>query len=280
MRTRILLVLAVGAACLLTTTTAATGAGPSPGLSFGSVGLAHGNERYVTVPAGKSTTLEAIKRGGGNVLRFMSIKGAWGIPLVAFDGTTGGLLPDGRTLLLAQSIYSGQGFRKQTSFMFVDVRKMKRVETITLKGAFAFDALSPNGRYMYLIQYLSIEQPSQYRVRAYDLTTRRLLARIVADKRSWETSMEGMPVTRTEADAWSYTLYGATSARPFIHALDTRHVAAVCIDMPWKYQPDKIWNFRLRTDGDGHLVVRGPRGRALVVVDRQTFRVLSAVRNP
>ena len=73
MRTRILLVLAIGAACLLTVTTAATGAGPSPGLSLGSVGLAHGNERYVTVPAGKSTTLEAIKRGGGNVLRFMSI---------------------------------------------------------------------------------------------------------------------------------------------------------------------------------------------------------------
>jgi hypothetical protein len=280
MRTRILLVLAVGAACLLTATTAATGAGPSPGLSFGSVGLAHGNERYVTVPAGKATTLEAIKRGGGDVLRFMSIRGSWGIPLVAFDGTTGGLLPDGRTLLLAQSIYSGQGFRKQTSFRFVDVRKMKQLETITLQGAFAFDALSPNGRYLYLIQYLSSEQPAAYRVRAYDLTAGRLLAKIVADKRSWETSMEGMPVTRTEADGWSYTLYGATSARPFIHALDTRHVAAVCIDMPWKYQPDKIWNFRLRTDGDGHLLVRGPRGRALVVVDRQTFRVLSAVRNP
>src|SRR2546421_11239380 len=103
MRTRISLVLAVGATCLLTATTAATGAGPSPGLSYGSVGLAHGGERYVPVPAGKWTTLEAIKRGGGTVPRFMSIKGAWGIPLVAFDGTAGGLLPDGRTLLLAQS---------------------------------------------------------------------------------------------------------------------------------------------------------------------------------
>jgi hypothetical protein len=280
MRTRILLVVAVGATCLLTATTAATGAGPSPGLSYGSVGLAHGDERYVTVPAGKSTMLEVIKRGGGNVLRFMSIKGAWGIPLVAFDGTTGGLLPDGRTLLLAQSIYSAQGYRKQTSFTSIDVHTMKRLETITLQGAFAFDALSPNGRYLYLIQYLSNEQPAAYRVRAYDLKAGRLLARIVADKRSWETSMEGMPVTRAEADGWSYTLYGATPARAFIHALDTRHLAAVCIDMPWKYQPDKIWNFRLRTDGDGHLVVRGPHGRALVVVDRQTFRVLSAVRNP
>src|SRR2546423_4422059 len=96
MRTRILLVVAVGAVCLLTVTTAATGSGPSPGLSLGSVGLAHGNERYVTVPAGKSTTFEVIKRNGGNGTRFISIAGAWGIPLGAFDGPAGGLLPDRR----------------------------------------------------------------------------------------------------------------------------------------------------------------------------------------
>ena len=60
----------------------------------------------------------------------------------------------------------------------------------------------------------------------------------------------------------------------------TRHVSAVCINMPWKSQPQKIWNYRLRTDGEGNLVVRGPRGRALVTVDRQSFRVLSSVRNP
>jgi hypothetical protein len=280
MRTRILLLLAAGATCLLIGTTAATGAGPSPGLSLGSVGLANGKVRYVTLPTGASTTVEVIERNGGNVLRFMHIRGAWGIPLVAFDGTAGGLMPDHRTLLLAQSVYTGQGFRKRTSFTFVDIRKMKRLGTLTLRGAFTFDALSPNGRYLYLIQYLSNEQPSEYRVRAYDLKRQRLLARIVADKRTWTTSMQGMPITRTSADGWAYTLYGATEAKPFIHALDTRAVAAVCINLPWKYQPDTIWNYRLRTDGDGHLVVRGPRGRALAVIDRTTFRVLSSVKDP
>ena len=62
--------------------------------------------------------------------------------VVAYDGTAGGLLPDGRTLLLAQSIYTGDGFRKHTSFTFVDVRKMKRLGTITMPGPFAFDAVS------------------------------------------------------------------------------------------------------------------------------------------
>jgi hypothetical protein len=280
MRTRILLLVAFGATCLLAFTTVAAGAGPSPGVSLGSTGLIHGNTRYVTMPAGNRTTIEVINRSGGNVLRFMSIKGAWGIPLVAFDGTAEGLMPDGRRLILAQSIYSGEGFRKRTSFMFIDTVKMKRLDTITLPGTFAFDALSPNGRYMYLIQYLSSESPTHYRVRAYDLKAGRLLARIVSDKRSWETSMQGMPITRTSADGWAYTLYGATPARPFIHALDTRAVAAVCINLPWKYLPDKVWDYRLRPDGDGHLVVRGPHGRALAVIDLTTFRILSAVRNP
>ena len=278
MRTRILLAVAVGVGCLLAVITGATAAGPSPGLSAD--GLAQGNLRYMTLPAGASTSLEVIRRDGGRVLRFMTIKGNWGIPLVAYDGTAGGLLPDGRTLLLAQTIYTGDGFRKHTSFTFVDVREMKRLGTITMPGPFAFDALSPNGRYLYLIQYLSSEQPDLYRVRAYDLKTRQLLARIVSDKRSWETSMEGMPITRATADGWAYTLYGAGAGRPFIHALDTRHVSAVCISLPWKTSPDRIFAYRLRTDGDGHLVVRGPRGRALFVVDRRSFGILSAVRNP
>jgi hypothetical protein len=280
MRMRILLLVAAGATCLAGLTTAATGAGPSPGVSLGATGLTHGNERYITLPAGNWTTVEVVKRGGGNVLRFMSIKGSWGIPLVAFDGTADGLMPDGRTLILAQPIYSGEGFRNHTSFTFVDVRKMKKLDTITMRGTFAFDALSPNGRYMYLIQYLSSQQPAQYRVRAYDLKAGRLLAKIVSDKRTWATAMEGMPITRTSADGWAFTLYGATPARPFIHALDTRHVAAVCINLPWKYQADDMWQYRLRTDGDGHLIVRGPHGRALAVIDRQTFRILSAVREP
>ena len=57
-------------------------------------------------------------------------------------------------------------------------------------------------------------------------------------------------------------------------------VAAVCIDLPWKEQSQDLFSYRLRTDGDGHLVVRGPRGRALAVIDRQSYRLLSSVRNP
>ena len=116
-------------------------------------------------------------------------------------------------------------------------------------------------------------------MRVYDLKRSKLLAKIVTDKRSWETGMRGSPVTRAWKDGWAYTLYGGTE-RPFIHALNTKSAEAVCIFMPWKGSPERIFDFRLRLDGDGHLVVQGPNGRALVVIDRQSFKILSSVASP
>jgi outer membrane protein assembly factor BamB len=279
MRRRILLVLALAAACAVWTTTLASGAGPSPGLTPGPVGLTEGNLRYLALSAGRTTEVQVVSNQSGKVLRHMRVQGIWGIPLVAYDGTAEGLFPNGRTLVLAQSLYEGQTLRTTTKFTLVDTRRMKVSRRIQLKGAFTFDAVSRNGRYLYLIEYMSPEDPSSYRVRAYDLKGEGLLSRIVSDKRSWATDMRGMPVSRTWKDNWAYTLYGA-NARPFIHALDTQSVSAVCINLPWKTSPDRIFDYRLRVDGDGHLVVRGPNGRALAVIDRQTFKVISFVANP
>lgn len=278
MRRRILLVLGLALACAVWTTTLASGAGPSPGLSEGSKGLANGNLRYVALPSGKTTEVQVVDREG-DVRRHMRINGSWGIPLVAYDGTAEGLFPNGRTLLLAQSLYDGQTLRTTTKFTLVDTRRMKVSRRIQLKGAFTFDALSRDGRYVYLIEYMSPEDPSSYRVRAYDLKGAGLLSKIVSDKRSWATDMRGLPIARVWKEGWAYTLYGA-NAKPFIHALDTQNVAAVCINLPWKTSPDRIFDYRLRVDGDGHLVVRGPNGRALAVIDRQSFKIISFVSSP
>ena len=279
MRRRIMLVLAVGGACALWATALAGGAGPSPGLALGGNGIASGNVRYVTLQAGKSTLLTKIDRRSGRVLRSLTLKGVWGVPLVSFDGTAEGLFAGGRTLLLAQSLFSGQTLRKNTAFTLVDVNRMKVRATIRLPGAYSYDALSPDGRYLYLVEYVSSEDPSLYRVRAYDLRRSTLLARIITDKRSWETGMRGSPVTRAWNAGWAYTLYGGTD-RPFIHALDTQNAQAVCIFMPWKYAPQRIFDYRLRVNGDGHLVVRGPNGRPLVVVDRSSFKIVRSVAHP
>src|SRR5437879_1257150 len=126
----------------------------------------------------------------------------------------------------------------------------------------------------------SNEDPTHYAGGAYDVRRERLLAKVISDKASGETDMQGMPSSRLARGGWAYMLYGSAGPRPFIHALDLRHAAAVCIDIPWKYQPNNVFQYRLRQDGDGQLVVRGPRGRALAVIDTREKRLLSFVRNP
>lgn len=273
------LLMSVAGALFLSAGAAAADGGPGPGVAWGWTGVAHGNLRYVTIPTGSWTTVQAIERHGGRVVTWLPVKGTWGVPLVASDGTTGGLLRDGRTLLLTTA-QPGPALRKRSAFMLIDVKRMSRLRTIRLKGDFAFDALSPDARYLYLIEHVNALQLLDYRVRAYDFRTGRLLKKIVADRRSWETSMQGMPVSRLSTDGWAYTLYANTGRAPFIHALDTRHVSAVCIDLPWRSDPANIWSFRVRKDAEGDLVVRGPHGRTLAAIDRHTFRVLSSVRNP
>jgi hypothetical protein len=279
MRSRFLFLLAATAAAVVWSTTAASGAGPSPGVSQGGAGLRSGDVRYQTLPAGGSTLVQATDPDG-RVLHRLTVKGSWGLPLVAYDNTVEGLVNAGRNLLLARQIYTSSGqLRTPTTFKLLDARNLKVTRVIRLAGTFTFDAASPDGRYVYLIEYFSAGDPTLYRVRAYDLRQGRLLAKIVSDRRSWQTGMQGMPISRTWKDGWAYTLYGG-NARPFIHALNTRGLEAVCIDMPWRGSPQRIFDFRLRTDGHGRLVVRGPHGRALVLIDRQSFKILSAVKNP
>ena len=279
MRRRVLSVVAAAVVCTLGAAAPAVGdGGPPQGAVQGWDGLAHGSVRYAAVPIGNWTSVQVINRSGGRVLKFMGLKGQWGIPLVAVDAPGDALLRDGRTLVLAQVSY-GRTLRKHSSFVFADMKNMRVVRKIHVPGHMTFDAISPDSRYLYLTEFVSPQDFTAYRVRAFDLKTNRLLPKIVADRRSWETSMQGWPISRVERDGWAFTLY-ATGGRPFIHALDTRHVAAICIDLPWPSEPRYIYDYRVRFDRDGHLVVRGRHGRALVTVDRESLRVLSSVRNP
>jgi hypothetical protein len=280
MKSRLLISTVVAAVGVTVVAPAASGdGGPGPGFAQGWDGVQSGKVRYVAVPAGGWTAVEVIRRDGGRVVNFMTMKGSWGIPMVALDGTTARLLPDGHTLLLAEVKY-GPTRPKYTNFAFVDMKRMRVVRKLRIRGDHSFDALSPDARYMYLVEYVSAQDFTRYRVRAYDLRADRLLPDPVIDKREWETTMQGSPISRAAPyRGWVYTLYGGGD-HAFIHALDTTHVQAVCIDLPWKEQPRRLFEFRLRSDGDGHLVVRGPRGRTLAVVDRGSLRVLSSVRNP
>jgi hypothetical protein len=263
MRTLLGALVAVGA---LATAGAASGdGGPPQNAVQGWDGLSRGAVRYVAVPAGESTSIVKINRRGGRVVSYMTVPGDWGIPVVTFDDGGSALLRDDRTLVLGQ-VSGGMTQRKRSSFLLVDTKYLRVVTRIDLPGHFAFDAVSPEARYLYFTEYVSSDF-REYRVRAFDLASGRLLRKIVSDRTSWETTMQGWPVSRASRSGWAFTLY-ATGGRPFIHALDTRHVQAVCIDLPWRSEPQYIYMDRLAFDKDGHVVVRGRKGHTLFTVTR------------
>ena len=165
--------IAVGLACAAATQAVALGAWPSPGVMQGRDGIARGDVRYVALASGADTVLVKVRREGGRILRSKTLAGTWGIPLVAFDGTAGGMSSDGRRLIVADM--NGIDPRaKRTSFLVVDTKRLRILQTVRLKGSFSYDALSPDARRVYLIEHLyANEDPTHYRVRYYDAAGKR-----------------------------------------------------------------------------------------------------------
>ena len=269
MRRTLALMLVLGAAW--TAVAAADGGGPSPGPTFGGAGKLDptGTERYVAVTVGsKGTMVEAVRVRDANVLRWIYLRGTLGIPMVAFDGSVGGLSRDGHLLVLASPPLA-----RSTTFVLVDPHTMRIHGRITLRGSWAFDALSPDGSLMYLIQYLgkpgAVAQP--YAVRLFLWEALKLVPGAIVDTREPDEKMNGQPVTRTgAADGWTYTLYQRNGKSPFVHALDTVHRRAFCVDLPWK-SPTWIYEVGLRVRG-GKLELRR-HGETIARMDRKTFNV-------
>jgi hypothetical protein len=278
MRKIALTLLAGLVAAALTAVSAAADGGPSPGVSFGWNGiLAPGHEvRYVAVPSGRNTIVEAINVLGGRVLRWTSIRGSYGVPQVAWDGSMGGLTRDGKMLALASyAAIPGTGAR--TQLVVLRTRTLRVVDRVTLRGSFSFDAISPDASTLYLIQYTSAQDSTRYRVRAYDLTKGELVPGAIVDRREPDEVMAGGPVTRvTTGDGrWAYTLYARQGQAPFVHALDTVKREAYCIDLPLRLNQQRQMTLRFAFHGPSELRVRVHR-KTLAVVDMEKLEARKA----
>jgi hypothetical protein len=249
---------------------AAGGGGPAPGLDYGNGVVVPGGYRDVALSDGRATLLESIVIRSGRVGRARYLKGSLGIPLVSYSGQTGGLSRDDSRLVLA----SWPGLQSATRFVAVDPVDFSVQAHVKLRGRFAFDALSPNGSLMYLIQYLgkpgAIAQP--YAVRAFDWRTRKLIPGAIVDRREPDEKMTGLPMRRVGSPTgWAYTLYSRQGKRPFVHALDTVHRRAFCVDLPWRNSDDWIQTVKMRVRG-GMLELRRD-GNTIARMDRKTLNV-------
>jgi hypothetical protein len=236
---------------------------------------------YVAVPDGAhSTLLEKLEVANGQVNYWIPLKGSWGVPTLGTNSLLGQGLPwSGRTLVLTEP----PGYWSPSRFLLVDLKRLRAVRTITLHGFFSFDALSPDGSRMYLIQYTHgrTGNLTHYTVRAYDLRTSRLLPGKIAarDEDGNEPTMAGYPVTRTTSTGgrWVFTLYQKPSGMPFIHALDTVAGVAHCIDLPWSKSNNGVYNLVLSLrNHDRTLAVNWRSGRPLLTVAVGSWEVSEA----
>jgi hypothetical protein len=252
---------------------AASAAYPAPFAVQGGRGLASldGSVHYVTLKTGSNTRIVALGAQVGETVS-RTVSGAYGIATLTQAGLTGGLFHDGSAFVL-QSI----GLKPISHFVVVRSKDLMPRQTIALKGTFGFDAVSPDGSMLYLIQHTSTQDIQHYIVRACDLRARKLLPGRIADKTQASWIMQGWAVDRVSSSdgRWEYTLYANPGGYPFVHALDTVRGVAHCIGIPWRGGDTGQWNLRLALGAGGETLAvdRTSGGATFVTVDLSNWKI-------
>lgn len=245
------------------------GDGPTgPGNKTGSV------FRYVTAGA-DPTLVERVSIPDARVGRLRWLDGTWALPAVTVLGEAGGLSADGRTLVLVDPAYNRR--TRQTRMLVLETERFQTTDRLTLDGTFSFDAISPDGKLLYLVQYRDPRDPLDYRVRQYDLAADQLRGGAIVDPDRPGEKMTGQPVARKASPdgRWAYTLYGG-GEETFVHALDTELGQAQCIDLE-RFGPRELYRLGLEIDrSTGELTVLR-KGDPAATVDPQSFEVTAVV---
>ena len=253
---------------------------PVLGIDVGSSGVVapSGEERYVTLPAGDATVVARIGTADGQVAASRLLPKTLTVPAVAYDGSASGLSGDGSTLVLIQPRTSFP--RRRTALAVLQTSSLFPMRWIDLRGDFSFDAVSPRGGLVYLIQYTRPTDPTRYLVRAYDVQAARLLKQPVVDPAEPDETMRGNPLSRASSarGRWAYTLYDGAGGTPFLHALDTARRKARCIDLD-ALAGRNLSVLRLRLGRDGRMVEVVRHGTPVLGVDTRTFAV-DVLRRP
>jgi hypothetical protein len=196
--------------------------------------------------------------------------GNFQVPVVAGDAQAG-LAANGRTAVLIESPASGL-----TRFAVVDRQEARLVRVISLRGDYGFDATSPDGKKLYVIQYRSRDHRT-YAIQALSTSSARPSLQTVVEKGEPGERMSGLPITRASSPdgTWVYTLYdGSGGHEPFIHALAAKDAFTVCIDLDALAGRRDLSRLRL-TLTPATLTVHRADGKPLVNVSTESFEAAS-----
>ncbi len=217
--------------------------GAVPGATFGGTGVAGDYVNYVAMPSWGGSTIQVIKRDGGEVTRWRNFQRMYGVPVAAYDGSsTTGLSADEQTLVLSE--VSNQYPPRRSRMVVLNPFDLRPRARLNLPGVYTVHALSPDGRFIYLIRYPDpIGDIDRHELTVYDV-----------ERPGAPEAIEravGTPFSRVTDGRWVYTLYGPNE--PFIRVLDTESKRSKRIDLPKLVGETML---RLRLDEDRLLVDR------------------------
>ncbi len=168
-------------------------------------------------------------------------------------------------------------------FAVVSSKLIGPVRTAVLDGGFSFDALSDDGRWLYLIEH--VDSSLDYRVRRYDLDQGQLDPNVLVEKGALATAvMNGQRYASIGVPAWRtvYSLYFGTNGA-FVHALSLDQAPISCIDLPGPRAIDSArqqqWTLALSPAHDALFAVNAAVG-AVSRIDLATLGVTSGSFSP
>ena len=197
-----------------------------------------------------------LRRRKTAVERYSPTTGAYlGTHVLAGRWTLGAVSPSARTLALARHA------RRTTWLRLLDARSGRTIATRTLRGVYTLDAVSDDGSRLFLIQHLG---GRGYVVRGLDVANGRLRTATIREKGQTESPILSGRATGQVASQdgrWLLTLYVDTRKREaFVHALDLRRAAAVCIDLPGRASPRRLFGYSLALTDGGAIAANGALG--------------------
>ena len=147
-----------------------------------------------------------------------------GASSVTGRATVGAVSADGRWAALYRL---GRG--NVSRIALLDTRRGVVARAITLRGSYEAEALSPDGRLLFLIHW----NRAGYDLKTYDFAKRQLRPTTLADPDEKMTGSAATAIASRDGH-WLLTLYVENDGGAFVHALDLRSGVAHCIDLPWR----------------------------------------------
>jgi len=161
----------------------------------------------------------------------LTLDGSWRFPTIGDDPQPVGLSGDASTQVLVDGS-AGSATASTSRFAIVPASLHGTPHLISLDGHFEFDAISTDGRQLYVVEHLAGPPAGHYQVRQVDVSTGALQPGVIADKRNVGEAMGGYPLGQLRLNGGLVVTLYAGAEHPFIHALHTLEGFAFCIDLP------------------------------------------------